>query len=122
MHILLALADVDDLATRKAAGGALAMLTEWVAAVEAVLGKERGVRILLAMCEDGNEEMVHRGVACLLNVVSAPGEVGERGVGRVRKENGAEVLNSALQKTRNPQVLQLGIEVLKKLTSSSSSS
>ena len=35
MQILLALADVEDLATRRAAGGALAMLTQWDAAVSA---------------------------------------------------------------------------------------
>jgi hypothetical protein len=117
MQILLALADVDDLATRKAAGGALAMLTEWDAAVGAVLHKERGVRILLAMCNDeGNEEIRHRGMVCILHVVSAPGEVGEKGIAMVKKENGVEVLKGALDKCKDPEVMGLAVEVLKKLT------
>lgn len=115
MHILLALADVEDFATRRAAGGALAMLTEWDAAVSAVLEKERGVRILLGMCGDDSEEIVHRSFVALLNIVSAPGGVGEKGVERVKTEGGAEIVKTRLQKSKNPEVLSAGVEVLKKL-------
>ncbi|GAB7346919.1 hypothetical protein MBLNU459_g1987t3 [Dothideomycetes sp. NU459] len=115
LHILLALADVEDFATRRAAGGALAMLTEWDAAVEAVLSKERGVDILLGMCEDDSDEMRHRGMACVLNVVTAPGNVGDKGTEMVKKENGVEVLKASLQKSRNPEVMSVGVEALKKL-------
>lgn len=115
LHILLALGDVDDLPTRKAAGGALAMLTEWDAAVEAVLSKDRGVAILLAMCEDGNEEMKHRGMVCVLNLVSAPGEAGQKGIKALKEANGVETLKDALRKTRNQEVLGIGVEALKKL-------
>lgn len=41
MQIILALADAEDLATRRAAGGALAMLTQWDAAVTAVLDQNK---------------------------------------------------------------------------------
>jgi len=116
MHILLALADVEDLATRRAAGGALAMLTEWDAAVKAILDKDRGVRIILGMCEDDSAEMRHRGVVCLLNIVSAPGEAGKDGLAKIKAVNGADVLRTALQKSKDPQVLQAGITVLKKLS------
>lgn len=115
MHILLALADVEDLATRRAAGGALAMLTEWDKAVEAVLDKERGVRILLEMCADESEEMVHRGLVCVLNVVSAPGVIGETGLRSLKEQDGEEVLKESLRRSRNPEVLGVGVEVLKKL-------
>lgn len=115
MHILLALADVEDFATRRAAGGALAMLTEWDAAVKAVLEKERGVKIVLEMCKDEKEEMVHRGIVCLLNLASAPGDVGVMGLRKVKEEGGAEVVKESLRKSRNPEVLGIGVEVLKKL-------
>jgi hypothetical protein len=115
MHILLALADVEDFATRRAAGGALAMLTEWDAAVSAVLDKERGVRIVLGMCKDDNEEVMHRGFVVLMNLVTAPGAVGEEGLKKVKAEGGAEVVKESLQKGKNPQVLAVEVEVLKKL-------
>lgn len=115
LHILLALADVQDLATRRAAGGALAMLTEWDSAVAAVLDKDRGVEMLLTMCEDESDEMRHRGMACLANVVNAPGEVGVRGVKTVKESNAGEVVKEALRKTKNQEVLGLGVAVLKKL-------
>lgn len=115
MQILLALADVEDLATRRAAGGALAMLTEWDAAVTAVLEKDRGVGVLLDMCDDKSDEMKHRGFACVLNIVSAPQDVGVRGIKAVKDADGVEVLEEALRKTKNPEVLGIGVEVLKKL-------
>lgn len=115
MQILLALADVDDVGTRKGAGGALAMLTEWDAAVTAVLEKERGVQVLLGMCEDDSDEMRHRGFVCVLNIISAPGEVGVRGVKAVKDGNGPELLKGALRRSRNQEILGLGVEVLKKL-------
>ncbi|PGG95212.1 hypothetical protein AJ79_10186 [Helicocarpus griseus UAMH5409] len=98
LHILLALADVEDLATRRAAGGALAMLTEFEGVVQAILEIERGVDILLGMCQegDGGGEMVHRGVVCVRNLGCCNGEVGRR-ARRVLKEKGAvEVLRRCL--------------------------
>ncbi|KAL8931368.1 MAG: hypothetical protein Q9211_007013, partial [Gyalolechia sp. 1 TL-2023] len=62
MHILLALADVDDPATRKAAGGALAALTCFEGPVKAILKRDRGVAILLALFDDEDEGTVHRGL------------------------------------------------------------
>ncbi|KAL8931511.1 MAG: hypothetical protein Q9216_007176, partial [Gyalolechia sp. 2 TL-2023] len=62
MHILLALADVDDPATRRAAGGALAALTCFEGPGKAILKRERGVEILLGLCEDEDEGIVHRGL------------------------------------------------------------
>ncbi|KAI9789063.1 MAG: hypothetical protein M1835_001910 [Candelina submexicana] len=123
LHILLALADVDDYATRRAAGGALAMLTEWDAAVEAVVKRERGVRILLGLCEEegeeeeeGEVEVVHRGVVCVFNVVSAPGEVGVKGREKVVSEGGVEVLRGLVRRVGSKEVVEIGVEALKKLS------
>ncbi|PGH33618.1 hypothetical protein GX50_03528 [[Emmonsia] crescens] len=107
LHILLALADVRDLATRRAAGGALAALTEFEEVVEALLEREGGVEVLLGMCResgdgegeddgDGGMEMVHRGLVCVRNMGCCEGEVGRR-ARRVLKERGAvEVLRGCL--------------------------
>ncbi|EME40605.1 hypothetical protein DOTSEDRAFT_74224 [Dothistroma septosporum NZE10] len=115
MQILLALGDVEDLATRRAAGGALAMLTEWDSAVTAVLEKERGISVVIGMCEDDGDEMRHRGLAILLNVLNAPKEVGNRGLKAIKDADGLEVLKGALRKSRSQEVLALGVKVLKKL-------
>ncbi|KAI9847994.1 MAG: hypothetical protein M1830_007315, partial [Pleopsidium flavum] len=102
LHILLALADVEDYATRRAAGGALAMLTEYDAAVGAILARERGVEILLCLCgEDEEEEIVHRGVVCIRNVVCASGEIGFKGRQKVEEMGAVEVLREALKRTKN---------------------
>jgi hypothetical protein len=115
LHILLALADVDDLATRKAAGGALAMLTEWDAAVGAVLARENGVKILLGMCADEDEDMRHRGAVCCANVANAPGDVGVKGREALKKEDGIAILGMMVKSTRVKDVVVVGIEVLKEL-------
>lgn len=115
--ILLALGDVEDHATRRAAGGALAMLTEWDAAVTAVMAARdgKGVEILIEMCGDENDEIKHRGFACLNNVVNAPEQVGAEGINKVKTARGGEVIKESLKGTRNPEVLRLGVEVLKRL-------
>ncbi|KAI9844988.1 MAG: hypothetical protein M1837_005132 [Sclerophora amabilis] len=113
LHTLLALADVDDVATRRAAGGGLAMLTEWDAAVNAVVERERGVKILLGLCQDDEQDLVHRGCVCIRNVVSAPGAVGKLGADKVKHEGGVEALKGMLRLTRNPEILEVGVEALK---------
>jgi hypothetical protein len=67
------------------------------------------------LCGDENEEVVHRGFVVLMNLISAPGGVGEEGLKKVKAEGGAEVLKESLRKARDPQVLGVGVEVLKKL-------
>ncbi|KZF19466.1 putative actin cytoskeleton organization protein [Xylona heveae TC161] len=120
LHILLALADVDDFATRRAAGGALAMLTEWDAAVTAVLKRERGVRILLSLCEEESDELVHRGVVCIRNLVCAPHPAGDLGTEKVRAEGGVEVLKQVLATANNPDILEPLVEALKGLVAGGS--
>jgi len=115
MHILLALADSEDFATRRAAGGALASLTEWDTAVNAILERDRGATILLALCREDEEELRHRGVVCVLNLLTAPGKVGEWGVKKVREGGGVDALKECLKKSRSQEVLEITVEALKKL-------
>ncbi|KAL8894778.1 MAG: hypothetical protein Q9192_004061 [Flavoplaca navasiana] len=68
LHILLALADVEDSATRRAAGGALGTLTCYDGVVKGIVAKERGMEILLELCTDENHEIVHRGLVCIDNI------------------------------------------------------
>lgn len=115
LHVLLALSDAEDFETRRAAGGALAGLSEWDSAVDAILKREGGVRLLLGLCKEDKEELKHRGVVCVLNVVSAPGEIGERGVEAVTDEGGVDVLKDVLKSTRNQEILELAVESLKRV-------
>jgi len=115
--ILTALTDVQDLATRRAAGGALAALTEWDGAVTAVMDvKEgKGVKAVVRMCGDESEEVVHRGLVCLANIVGAPGEIGERAV-RMVKEVGFEATEARLVGMKDEGMRELGEEVIRKLS------
>jgi hypothetical protein len=115
LHILLALADAEDFPTRRAAGGALASLTEWDEAVKAILARYRGIMILLAMCVEEQEELRHRGVVCVLNVMSAPGDVGKEGIKAVRKDDGIEKLKQCAKLSRSQEVVEITVECLKKL-------
>lgn len=116
LHVLLALTDSDDTATRRASGGALAMLTEFESAITAVLDRPRGVALLLGLCQDPDDGIQHRGVACVRNLTSlAPGEIGIRAREAVKSNRGVETLMGVLQRTSNPAVLQTGVEALKPL-------
>jgi hypothetical protein len=115
MHILLALTDSEDFETRRAAGGAIASLTEWDTAVNAILERDRGVTLLLALCKEDQEELRHRGVVCILNMLTAPGKVGEWGIKKVQEEGGVDALKECLKKSRSQEVLEITVEALKRL-------
>ncbi|KAF8418066.1 hypothetical protein EV426DRAFT_577810 [Tirmania nivea] len=115
LHLLLALADAEDYATRRAAAGALAVLTEFETVVEGVLERERGVKVLLGMLEDEDdqgEEMAMRGVVCVRNLL---GVGGAKAVERVKGEGGREGLVQAVKRARGKEVVELGVEAVKML-------
>lgn len=115
LHVLLALADVEDVATRRAAGGALAMLTEdGGASINAVLDIKRGPEILLGLCSEREEEdIVHRGLVCIRNLSCASDPAGTRARDALKQLDALEVLKQCLKATRNPALLQVGVEALK---------
>lgn len=116
LHILLALTDADDALTRRAAGGAIAMLTEYDSAVAAVLERARGVELLLGLCQEEDDALVHRGAVCVRNLTcTASGDIGARAKEAVRAAGGIEILTACLKKTSNPAVLQAGVDALKPL-------
>lgn len=118
LHTLLALADVNDLATRCAAGGALAMLTEHDAVIASVLEVKRGVDILLGLCQDDNQDVVHRGLVCVRNLACATGNVGQRARDVMREEKGVETLKACLRQWTDQELLQAGVGALKLLMES----
>ncbi|KHJ35133.1 putative actin cytoskeleton organization protein [Erysiphe necator] len=113
MHILLALSDAEDSATCKAAGGALASLTQWDTAVNSILERDRGARLLLRLCKEDEEDLRHRGVVCILNVLSIPNEIGKWGYEKIKNEKGFEILKECLKKSKNQEVLDIAVEALK---------
>ncbi|KAE8350380.1 myosin-binding striated muscle assembly central-domain-containing protein [Aspergillus coremiiformis] len=116
LHILLALTDADDIATRRAAGGALAMLTEFDSVVAGVMERPRGVSLLVRLCQEDDEGLLHRGVACVRNMSCiASGDIGRRAREALKKSGAVDVVTNVLRKSKNPAVLQTGVEALKSL-------
>ena len=120
LHILLALAGAEDLGTRKAAGGALATLTEFKEVVGAIGGLERGVELLVAVVGDEEEEVVHRGVAGVVNVLVSAREgeeVCKVFVGEMRRKGLVEKLKGAMGRCKTAEVKGLVREALRMLDS-----
>ncbi|RKF72373.1 Ring assembly protein 3 [Golovinomyces cichoracearum] len=115
MHILLALTDAEDLETRSAASGALASLTQWDKAVNSILERDRGAYLLLRLCQEDQDELRHRGLVCILNILMAPGKIGKWGVAQIKGLKGTEILMECLKKTRNQDVIDIAAEALKLL-------
>ena len=115
LHILLALADVEDEATRRAAGGALAATTEFEGTVTAVLARDRGVEILLGLCEDGDQGIVHRGVVCIRNLTSMDDETGKQACDKIKELGGVIILEDVLRAESEDAVAECAVEALKAL-------
>ncbi|KAK4943092.1 SWI5-dependent HO expression protein 4 [Elasticomyces elasticus] len=117
LHLLVALADVEDVPTRRAAGGALAMLTDqYSPVVSALLDFKRTPEILLELCLDDDAGVVHRGLVASRNMVCEEDESLAVRARKMFKEQGAvEKLKTCLKKTRDPNMLQIGVEALKVL-------
>lgn len=115
LHILLALADAEDEATRSAAGGALATLSGFENVVRGIVHRDRGVKVVLGLCNDSNEGLRHRGVVIILNMVTSEGAVGEEAREKVKSDGGVEVLKDCLKQSRRPEVVQLTVQALKPL-------
>lgn len=114
LHILLALADAEDVGTRSGAGGALATLTAIDEVVEAILERERGMKNILGLCADPDkEELRHRGAFVVYNIVSTDGDIGRRARERIKADGGIEILTECAKRTRSPEVLDLTVQALK---------
>lgn len=135
LHVLLALADSEDAATRSAAGGALASLTGYVEVVRAVLLRPRGVDVLLGLCgeedgEEGSEDLRFRGVVAVCNLVfcgeedegegkegggDEGGEIRRRAREALVKAGAVETLTLCAKRTRRAEVVEGAVQALKGL-------
>ncbi|KAI2622587.1 putative actin cytoskeleton organization protein [Xylaria nigripes] len=113
LHILLALTDAEDEATRSAAGGALASLTAYEEVVRGVLKRNRGVELVLGLCGEDKEDLRHRGVFIIFNLVSIDGEVGSMARKAIREKNGLEILKTCAKKSRTAEVVEVTVQSLK---------
>ncbi|EWC47904.1 hypothetical protein DRE_02786 [Drechslerella stenobrocha 248] len=95
VQILLAVAVADDVPSRLAAGGALAMLTEWDAGAKKVLEREGAVERLLEMCGDEEEGVVFRAVVVLRNILAVGGGAARE---KIKAAGAVEVLKGVLEK------------------------
>lgn len=117
LQVLCALADSQDLATRLAAGGALSILTQWDVGVRSLLEVEgdKGVKSVLRMITEPEEEMRHRGVVCLHNMLEAEGDAGKLSLLKVRDKGAVEKIKETLKLSRSQEVLEIAVECLKHL-------
>ncbi|KAI0904264.1 putative actin cytoskeleton organization protein [Ustulina deusta] len=115
LHILLALTDAEDEATRSAAGGALASLTVYDEVVRGIVKRKRGVEVVLGLCAEDSEDLRHRGVFVIYNMVSHEGEVGKLARKEIRDKNGLETLKTCAKKSRRAEVVEVTVHALKVL-------
>ena len=103
MHILLAIADVEDVATRCAGAGALAVLTEFEGAVKAILARDRGMEIIIGLAEDESGDMgiTHRACVCVMNAVCQDSDTGKRAKGKVKELGGERILNDVMTRYKD---------------------
>lgn len=117
LRILVAMADVEDEKTRSAAGGALAMLTEYEEVRKSMIEDSeklgRTAEVVLEMVDDNDLGLKHRGFVVLSNLLGSEQGRGEA-VKRICSERGGvEKVKMALRDVREQAVLEVGIEVLK---------
>ncbi|KAK6338080.1 hypothetical protein TWF696_001550 [Orbilia brochopaga] len=96
LGILLAVAQADDVPSRLAAGGALAMLTEWDAGVRKLVEREGAVERVLEMCEDEEDGVVFRGAVVIRNLVAVGGEAARE---KIKAADGVAVLKRVLEES-----------------------
>ncbi|KAK8076885.1 hypothetical protein PG996_003055 [Apiospora saccharicola] len=113
LHILLALADAEDEGTRSAAGGALASLTAFEPVIKGILNRERGVEMVLGLCADESEDIRHRGVFVMYNLLSCEGETGKEARAKTQLANGLEILKECAKKSRRAEVVEVTVSALK---------
>jgi hypothetical protein len=68
--ILVALSDVDDFETRRAASGALAILSTNPNVCKMILDRPKGIQILKDLLNENSPEIQHRAIECFKNIAS----------------------------------------------------
>ncbi|KAF2667737.1 ARM repeat-containing protein [Microthyrium microscopicum] len=85
LQLMLALTDAEDMATRRAAAGALAMVSEYGEVVESLIGIDKGMERLVGAVGDESAEVRLRAAVAVRNCVCAEGSAGRRAADGVRR-------------------------------------
>lgn len=112
LEILALLTDVDDKATRHAAAGALAVLSEWTPAAKALLQVPRVLEKLFSGLSDptGDPDMIIRSVVCIKNIAIG-GEAAQ-----LKERGGIDVLKNLSRKNRDSEVFSTCLEAIKAMS------
>jgi len=116
LKIFIALCDAEDAQTRRAASGVLAILSSHPNVCKLMQDDERGMEIILGLCEDKEAiELCHRGIECLKNMCVAGGDIARN----VVMTGGIQVLKNMAdhRAVEVSSIAVVGIEALKKLAS-----
>jgi hypothetical protein len=79
LRMLIALCDVEDFETRRAASGALAILSSHPDACRHIVEETRGLDVMMGLIfGDENEEILLRGVECVKNIAAAGQQLAQK--------------------------------------------
>jgi hypothetical protein len=78
IKIMVALSDVEDFATRRAASGALAILSTSESVCHMIADQSRGIEVLCDLLRDRSPELHHRGAEICKNMASTGRELAQR--------------------------------------------
>lgn len=117
IHILLALADSPDMNTRCAAGGALAILSDDLSICKIILEKENGIKIILDMINEDSEDLIHRGLVCIANIIYSL-DFKEKVL--FERSNIIEDLYKFIKKTKNKEMIDLSYQIIEELQKNTS--
>jgi hypothetical protein len=108
VKLLVALTDMEDTATRSAAAGALAILSAWPEGARCILANEHGVERMVALLNETDDGLRHRGAECLRNIVA----LDKAAAVRVVQANAVPQLVAAVKASQCPPFLQCAAQIL----------
>lgn len=111
IRIFVALADVEDFETRRAASGVLALLSSHPKVCQFILDEKHGLEVLMNLLKDSDEELQHRAAECISNMA----EVSQEMVTVIEKAGFVEVLKAIGRKSKNPVLVPVVAAALKNL-------
>ncbi|KAL8663418.1 MAG: hypothetical protein Q9168_008101 [Polycauliona sp. 1 TL-2023] len=115
LHILLALADVEDSSTRQAAGGALATLTCFEGVVKGIVAREHGIEILLGLCADESPEIMHRGLVCISNIAQMQNPASKQARQTLKDMDAVGIMQDIADNSGNEDMKVLAQEIMQVL-------
>ncbi|KAJ3330992.1 hypothetical protein HDU76_004346 [Blyttiomyces sp. JEL0837] len=114
LRLLIALCDVEDFETRRAASGCLAILSSEPSACKLIMEETRGLEVLISLIfGDEKEEIIHRGVESVKNIAAVGAKYAQQ-----LEAAGAVKLLRALARHSNRDIAFGAIEALQNMQKS----